>query len=119
RPEGAPDGGSSGAGGGRHRALRGASGRRRAGAPLPGERRRDACAARGGAAGAGQGGGAPGHRGRLAHVRRVVHLSTVAVYGRKGDEQVVRPADGYDPFPELRGDYAWSKIGAERWVDLY
>jgi 2-alkyl-3-oxoalkanoate reductase len=54
-----------------------------------------------------------------AHVSRVVHLSTVAVYGRKGDGQVVRPADGHDPFPELRDDYAWSKIGAERWVDLY
>ena len=52
-------------------------------------------------------------------VGRVVHLSTVAVYGRKGDGQLVRPADGYDPFPELRDDYAWSKIGAERWVHLY
>jgi UDP-glucose 4-epimerase len=56
---------------------------------------------------------------RRAHVGRVVHLSTVAVYGRKGDGQCVRPADGYDPFPELRDDYAWSKIAAERWVHLY
>jgi 2-alkyl-3-oxoalkanoate reductase len=54
-----------------------------------------------------------------ARVGRLVHLSTVAVYGRKGDGQVVRPADGHDPFPELRDDYAWSKIGAERWVQLY
>ena len=54
-----------------------------------------------------------------AHLGRVVHLSTVAVYGRKGDGQVVGPADSYDPFPELRDDYAWSKIGAERWVQLY
>jgi len=54
-----------------------------------------------------------------ARVGRVVHLSTVAVYGRKFDGQVVRPADGYDPFPELRDDYAWSKIEAERWVHLY
>jgi nucleoside-diphosphate-sugar epimerase len=54
-----------------------------------------------------------------ARVGRLVHLSTIAVYGRKGDGQVVRPADGYDPFPELRDDYAWSKIGAERWVHLY
>jgi nucleoside-diphosphate-sugar epimerase len=54
-----------------------------------------------------------------AGVGRLVHLSTVAVYGRKGDGQVVRPADGYDPFPELRCDYAWSKIEAERWVHLY
>ena len=48
-----------------------------------------------------------------ARVGRVVHLSTVAVYGRKGDRQVVGPADGYDPFPELRCVYAWSNIGAE------
>src|SRR5262249_54769141 len=54
-----------------------------------------------------------------AGVGRLVHLSTVAVYGRKDDEQVVRAADGYDPFPELRDDYAWSKIEAERWVHLY
>lgn len=54
-----------------------------------------------------------------AGVRRVVHLSSVAVYGRKDDGQTVRPADGYDPCPALRCDYAWSKIAAERWVDLY
>ena len=54
-----------------------------------------------------------------ARVGRLVHLSTVAVYGRKDDGQVVRAADGYDPFPELRDDYAWSKIEAERWVHLY
>jgi nucleoside-diphosphate-sugar epimerase len=54
-----------------------------------------------------------------AGMGRLVHLSTVAVYGRKDDGQVVRPADGYDPFPELRDDYAWSKIEAERWVHLY
>ena len=54
-----------------------------------------------------------------ARVGRVVHLSTLAVYGRKCDGQFVRPADGYDPFPELRDDYAWSKIAAERWVRLY
>ena len=54
-----------------------------------------------------------------ARVGRVVHVSTLAVYGRKGNGQLVRPADGYDPFPELRDDYAWSKIAAERWVRLY
>jgi nucleoside-diphosphate-sugar epimerase len=54
-----------------------------------------------------------------ARIGRLVHLSTVAVYGRKDDERIVRHADGYDPFPELRDDYAWSKIGAERWVHLY
>src|SRR4029453_13935666 len=56
---------------------------------------------------------------QCARVGRVVHLSTLAVYGRKGDGQFVRPADGFDPFPELRDDYAWSKIAAERWVRLY
>jgi nucleoside-diphosphate-sugar epimerase len=54
-----------------------------------------------------------------AQVGRVVHLSTLAVYGRKCDGQFVRPADGYDTFPELRDDYAWSKIAAERWVRLF
>jgi nucleoside-diphosphate-sugar epimerase len=54
-----------------------------------------------------------------ARVGRLVHVSTVAVYGRKGDGQFVRSGDGYDPFPELRDDYAWSKIAAERWVRLY
>jgi nucleoside-diphosphate-sugar epimerase len=54
-----------------------------------------------------------------AQVGRVVHVSTLAVYGRKCDGQFVRPADGYDPFPDLRDDYAWSKIAAERWVRLY
>jgi nucleoside-diphosphate-sugar epimerase len=54
-----------------------------------------------------------------ARVGRFVHLSTVAVYGRRDDGQVVGPTDGYDPFPELRCDYAWSKIEAERWVRLY
>src|SRR5262245_66586945 len=32
-----------------------------------------------------------------ARIGRLVHLSTVAVYGRKDDERIVRHADGYDP----------------------
>jgi nucleoside-diphosphate-sugar epimerase len=49
----------------------------------------------------------------------VVHLSTVAVYPRKDGPAVVTPDQSLDPFPELRDDYAWSKIGAERWATLY
>lgn len=56
---------------------------------------------------------------RRARVSRFVHLSSVAVYGRKDDGRLVEVSDGYDPCPELRDDYAWSKIAAERWVRLY
>lgn len=56
---------------------------------------------------------------RRARVPRLVHLSSVAVYGRKDDGRVVEASDGYDPCPEWRDDYAWSKIAAERWVRLY
>src|SRR5688572_344553 len=53
-----------------------------------------------------------------AGVRRVVHLSTIAVYPRRQGGVPVSPDDALDPFPELRDDYAWSKIGAEGWVAL-
>src|SRR5262249_57708333 len=36
-----------------------------------------------------------------AGVARLVHLSTVAVYGRKDDEQVVPPPARPHPFPHL------------------
>jgi nucleoside-diphosphate-sugar epimerase len=54
-----------------------------------------------------------------AGVRRVVHLSSIAVYPRREAGAVVSPDDPVDPFPELREPYAWSKIGAERWVALH
>jgi nucleoside-diphosphate-sugar epimerase len=54
-----------------------------------------------------------------AGVRRVVHLSSIAVYPRREPGAVVSPDDPIDPFPELREPYAWSKIGAERWVALH
>jgi len=54
-----------------------------------------------------------------AGVFRVVHLSSIAVYPRKDGPVVVTPDEPLDPFPELRDDYAWSKIGAERWVALH
>ena len=52
-------------------------------------------------------------------VRRVVHVSSIAVYGWARPGSVVGPEFGYDPCPELRDDYAWSKIEADRWVDVY
>jgi len=54
-----------------------------------------------------------------AGVRRLVHVSSIAVYGWAQPGTVVGPEHGYDPCPELRDDYAWSKIEADRWADLY
>ena len=54
-----------------------------------------------------------------ARVKRFVHVSSIAVYGWARPGSVVGPEHGYDPCPELRDDYAWSKIEADRWVDLY
>ena len=54
-----------------------------------------------------------------AGVRRFVHLSSVAVYARQERESVVCPELEPDPYPCMRDDYAWSKIEAERWVDIY
>ena len=52
----------------------------------------------------------------LAGVRRLVHLSSVAVYPRRDGGPAVTPDEPLEAFPELRDAYAWSKIGAERWV---
>jgi nucleoside-diphosphate-sugar epimerase len=46
-------------------------------------------------------------------VKKVVHVSSVAVYG-PGKKTIVREDDEYDPFPQRRGYYAWSKIEADR-----
>src|SRR5262245_27593781 len=54
-----------------------------------------------------------------AGVRRLVHLSTVAVYPRRDGGPAVVPDDPVDPFPALREPYAWSKIAAEQWVALH
>ncbi len=51
-----------------------------------------------------------------AHVRRFVHVSTLAVYPWRQPGAVVRAEDGLDPHPELRDHYAWSKIAADSWV---
>src|SRR5262249_37245498 len=50
-------------------------------------------------------------------VRRFVHLSSIAIYARQERATLVRPETEPDPFPELRDDYAWSKIKAECWID--
>jgi nucleoside-diphosphate-sugar epimerase len=54
-----------------------------------------------------------------AGVARVVHLSTIAVHARKVGDAIVGASDGWDPHPELRDDYAASKIGAEQWVRCF
>lgn len=56
---------------------------------------------------------------RAAGVRRVVHLSTVAVHGWQPPGTLVGPEDAPEPQPERRDDYAWAKIHAERWVWLH
>lgn len=48
-----------------------------------------------------------------AGVRKVVHVSSVAVYG-PSKKTIVREDDEYDPFPQQRGFYTWSKIEADR-----
>lgn len=46
-------------------------------------------------------------------VQRFVHVSSVAVYG-PGEKTIVRENDEYDPFPEKRGYYTWTKIESDR-----
>lgn len=48
-----------------------------------------------------------------AGVRRFIHVSSVAVYGPSA-KTIVRENDGYDPFPEQRGYYTWTKIESDR-----
>lgn len=48
-----------------------------------------------------------------AGVKKVIHVSSVAVYG-PSKTTIVREHDGYDPFPQQRGYYTWSKIEADR-----
>ena len=46
-------------------------------------------------------------------VKRFVHVSSVAIYG-PGQKTIIREDDEYDPFPQQRGYYTWSKIEADR-----
>jgi nucleoside-diphosphate-sugar epimerase len=50
---------------------------------------------------------------RLSGVRRFVHVSSVAVYG-PGQKTIIREEEGYDPFPQQRGYYTWTKIESDR-----
>ena len=54
-----------------------------------------------------------------SNIRRVVHVSTIAVHGWKQPGSTIGPDDPYDLHPELRDDYAWSKIGADAWAQHY
>lgn len=51
-----------------------------------------------------------------AGVERAIHVSTVAVHGRRAQEDLLGPSAPCDPEPERRDDYAWSKIAAEGWA---
>jgi nucleoside-diphosphate-sugar epimerase/predicted dehydrogenase len=53
---------------------------------------------------------------RRAGVERFVHVSSIAVYGvERGLERVAEDA-AYDPHPDWRGAYTWSKLEADRLV---
>ena len=53
---------------------------------------------------------------RAAGVERFVHVSSIGIYGRNGKGSVIKENGGYDPRPELRGAYTWSKLEADRLV---
>ncbi len=48
-----------------------------------------------------------------AGVQRFMHVSSVAVYG-PGQKTIIREEEGYDPFPQQRGYYTWTKIESDR-----
>jgi 2-alkyl-3-oxoalkanoate reductase len=47
-------------------------------------------------------------------VRRIVHVSSIGVYGPRPAGVVITEDDGYDPNPRARGFYTQSKIEADR-----
>ncbi len=49
-----------------------------------------------------------------AGARRIVHVSSIAVYGPRPEGAVISEEDGYDPDPRARGFYTRSKIEADR-----
>jgi nucleoside-diphosphate-sugar epimerase/predicted dehydrogenase len=51
-----------------------------------------------------------------AGVERFVHVSSIGIYGQTTAGNLVRENGGYDPHPELRGAYTWSKLAADRLV---
>jgi nucleoside-diphosphate-sugar epimerase/predicted dehydrogenase len=54
-----------------------------------------------------------------AGVERFVHVSSIGVYGYHNGGEPTREATGYDPHPELRGAYTWSKVEADRVVQEF
>jgi predicted dehydrogenase/nucleoside-diphosphate-sugar epimerase len=53
---------------------------------------------------------------RAAGVERFVHVSSIAVYDWQTGNEPVRVDTPYDPHPERRGAYTWSKLEADRLV---
>ena len=53
---------------------------------------------------------------RAAGVERFVHVSSIAVYGVTAGAEAVTEDAGYDPHPDRRGAYTWSKLEADRAV---
>lgn len=56
---------------------------------------------------------------RSAGVERFVHMSSIAVYGRNPESGPIGEQVGYDPHPDRRGAYTWSKIAADRLVQQF
>jgi 2-alkyl-3-oxoalkanoate reductase len=52
-------------------------------------------------------------------VRRIVHVSSIGVYGPRPMGVVITEDDGYDPTPRARGFYTQSKIEADRIARWY
>src|SRR5262249_54346831 len=51
---------------------------------------------------------------RRAGVERFVHVSSIAVYGVERGLERVAEDGAYDPHPDWRGAYTWSKLEADR-----
>jgi 2-alkyl-3-oxoalkanoate reductase len=51
---------------------------------------------------------------RAAGVERFVHVSSIGIYGVPTGKGPVLEAEGYDPHPDRRGAYTWSKLEADR-----
>lgn len=54
------------------------------------------------------------HAGLRAKPRRIIYLSSIAVYGPVGPDEVIDEDTPFDELPEERDFYAWSKIEADR-----
>jgi nucleoside-diphosphate-sugar epimerase len=52
-------------------------------------------------------------------VRRIVHVSSIGIYGPRPEGTVISEADGYDPNPGARGFYTRSKIESDQMALWY